>query len=105
MNATTTTEPNGQYHPLTSSDLAGMSEDTRRSLARYAEILDNDRGCTTPAEELITTLVLTHLAGGLTPEDADRCVEDFRESFDMAIRAAQRITRQYPEHVAGTERG
>jgi hypothetical protein len=79
--------------------LAGMSACTLRSLAWYADIEDADDGCNAPAEDFITTLVLHHSVRALTPDDATRKLEEFRENFDGMVRAARAFTARYPEAV------
>jgi hypothetical protein len=65
----------------------------------YVEILETDSGCDTPAENFITQLVMVHALRGLTPDDVDHDLKDFRLNFDdMAIAAAE-FTARYPEAV------
>src|ERR1035441_10243266 len=57
--------------------LADMSRCELQSLAWYADIQENDRGGDTPAEHFIGNLVMIHYLHGLTPDNADRCLEEF----------------------------
>jgi hypothetical protein len=79
--------------------MANMSTCELQSLAWYVDIEDADCGCDTPAEDFITTLVLHHTVRPLTPDDATRKLEEFRENFDGMVRAARAFTARYPEAV------
>ena len=79
--------------------MANMSRGGLQSLAWYADIEDADDGCNAPAEDFITTLVLHHSVRALTPDDATRKLEEFRENFDGMVRAARAFTARYPEAV------
>lgn len=93
-----------RFPPLSGKDLTDMSEDRRRELAHFAEILNNDHGYATPAEEFITKLVSAHIGIGLTPCCVDRYVEEFRDDFeDMADRVRQ-FARQYPDLMLDGEK-
>ena len=76
---------------------ASMTTMDIQSVARYADIVDAETGCNTPAEEFITGLVDQHYSDGLTPEDVSQDMEQFRENFDSMVRDAKRIVARYPE--------
>jgi hypothetical protein len=47
--------------PITTAQLAAMSDLERKQLSQFAEILGDGRGSTTPAEEFITGLVSSYI--------------------------------------------
>lgn len=76
-----------------------MSPCRLQELARFVQIMENDHGCSTPAENLITTLVLKHCLRGLTPESVEEELAEFRTDFNDAVRAAKQFNSQYPKLV------
>jgi hypothetical protein len=77
--------------------LAGMETSGIRSIAWYANIEGADRGCDTPAEDFLTTLVLHNYVRPLIPDDAARLLEEFRENFDSMVEGARAFTARYPK--------
>ena len=61
-----------------------------QDMAILLEILQNDTGCTSPAEEFITNLLASYQCDDLTPEDAERELAEFKSSFEITIRMAKR---------------
>ena len=78
---------------------ASMTAMDIQSVARYADIVDAETGCNTPAEEFITGLVDQHYSDGLTPDDVGHDMEQFRVNFDDMVRDARAFTARYPEAV------
>lgn len=71
-----------------------------QQVAQFADLCLNDDGCNTPAEDFITMLVAIHyLRRGLTPDVAAFRLDEFRENFDMMMKAARIFTARYPEAV------
>lgn len=68
-------------------------------IAWFADIEEADRGSDTPAENFVRSLVMTHHIRGLTPDDAARDLEEFRENFDCMAKAARIFSAKYPEAV------
>lgn len=64
-------------------------------LAECIEAVEGDTGCTSPAEQLITSLVGYHSMYGLTPADAAHYMEEFREDFDDNLRTAKHFATRY----------
>ena len=79
--------------------LAGMSACKLESIAQYADIREARNGCDTPAEEFIARLVLHNHVRALTPDDAARILEEFRENFDSMVEGARTFVARYPEAV------
>jgi hypothetical protein len=82
--------------------MGSMSACRLRSLAWYSDIEDADNGCDAPAEEFITKLVLHHSIRPLTPDDASRRLEEFRENFDSMVNATRTFSAMYPKAVNPT---
>jgi hypothetical protein len=70
------------------------------SIGECIEVIENNLGTTTPAENLILDLLLDHALVGLEPQKAAERVEEFRENFDDAIEAARRLMSRYPKEFA-----
>ena len=79
--------------------LAGMEICRIQSIAWYADMEEADRGCDTPAQDFLTTLVLHDHVRPLTPDAAARLLEEFRENFDSMVEGARIFTARYPEAV------
>jgi hypothetical protein len=69
-----------------------------QDIAAFMEILDNNTGCTSPAEEFIATLVSHHVIYGdaITPDIVANKLTEFRDDFESAIAVARRVAGQYP---------
>lgn len=79
-----------------------------QEIARFIDIAEHDRGCTTPAEEFITRLVSHYHDFGLTPDyalDALEGEDGFRRGFGEAMETTQRFLATYPDALALYERG
>ena len=70
------------------------------TVAEFVTIIERDRGCSTPAENFIVTLVEMYCWGHATPDVAALKLEDFRSDFDYAITTAQFMNARYPDQVA-----
>lgn len=87
----------GQLLTLIADSISQMSNSKLQEVARFIDLVENDQGCATPAEELITGLVNNHYwCGGLTPAIVEHELEEFRESFEDAVRAAKRLQQMHP---------
>lgn len=82
-----------------SETLDTLTKNELEAIQEFLAIYRADEGHPTPAENLICTLVRHHSIRGLTPEDVDREVEEFREQFDVVLRATKKFNRRYPELV------
>ena len=69
-------------------------------VAQFIEIVEHDSGSATPAEEFITGLVTLYAYHGLTPNDAECSLENFRDNFDVAIKVAKWMQLKYPSLLA-----
>jgi hypothetical protein len=76
--------------------LTKMSALRLQKFAEFVDLCEKDRGCDTPAEEFILSLVSTHYACGLTPDDVAEDLEDFRASFDYMAESAKMFKERYP---------
>jgi hypothetical protein len=76
---------------------AGMSTYEIQSVAWYADIEEAASGCDTPAENFITMLVLHQSIRPVTPADAARKLEEFRENFDSMVESARIFVEKYPQ--------
>jgi hypothetical protein len=82
--------------------LTGFPTGTLQEVALFVDICENDHGCTTPAEEFITDLVVVYRRGsGLTPDQAAEVLDKFRESFTDALGIAKRFNALYADVLAG----
>jgi len=74
-------------------------EDDLEYIRAVREVVANNRGCTTPTEDFIERLLLAYLStgGGLTPEDAERNLQEFREAFENMVETTHYLLGKYPE--------
>jgi hypothetical protein len=81
--------------------IAGLHTCRLQDVAQFVDIVENDAGCTTPAESFITSIVNDHYREeGLTPELAAWEIErpdGFRISFRDAIDTGKRFNAMYPK--------
>jgi hypothetical protein len=77
--------------------LAGMETCQIQSITWYADVVEADRGCDTPAQDFLTTLVLHNYVRPLIPDNAARLLEEFRENFDSMVEGARAFTARYPK--------
>ena len=73
-----------------------------QQIAQFVEITKRDSGCTTPAEDFITSLVADYFREGLTPELATERIESsdgFRANFADAVDLTRRFVEAYPEII------
>ena len=77
--------------------LAGMETCQIQSITWYADVVEADHGCDTPAQDFITTLVLHNYVRPLIPDNAARLLEEFRENFDSMVEGARAFTARYPK--------
>ena len=70
-----------------------------QSIAWYADIEEAGRECETPTEDFIMGLVISNHVRSLTPDAANRDLEEFRENFDSMAKAARIFSAHYPEAV------
>ncbi len=88
--------------PFTCEQLLELNETHRKYISDFAAVLETFTGCTSPAEELITTLVAAQAQGvSITPASLKGDVETFVENFEDAIEIARRMVRRYPIEVLG----
>ena len=79
--------------------LAGMETCQMQSITWYVDVVEADRGCDTPAQDFITTLVLHNYVRPLIPDNAARLLEEFRKNFDCMVDAARIFSAKYPKAV------
>ncbi|MCL4852242.1 MAG: hypothetical protein KJZ78_12785 [Bryobacteraceae bacterium] len=87
---------------LIEDSISEMDTSDLQEVAQFIDIVENDRGCTTPAEEFIKNLVFGHYARpgeGLTPKIARAELETFREHFADAVEITKRFNRIYSSSV------
>jgi hypothetical protein len=72
-----------------------------QDLACCMEAVENEHGCTTPAEQFITTLAYYHARGGLTPANAAAHLEVFRRDFYEAVTIHARFAERYGQLDGG----
>jgi hypothetical protein len=73
-----------------------VSSEDCPGLSTFVEISENSRGSITPAETFIWNLVVQYHHHGLTPDDAAKELEEFRETFEESIELAKRTIDRYP---------
>jgi len=77
-----------------------------QQIAQFVEITERDGGCTTPAEEFITSLVADYFREGLTPELVTERMEGsdgFCTTFADAVDLTRRFIAAYPEIIKITK--
>ena len=83
--------------------LPKMSTSSIQQVARFMDLVENDRGCVTPVEEFITNLVMQHYDfGGLTPEevmDEFEGPEGFKINYEECVEAAARFNAAYTQRA------
>ena len=85
--------------------IAEMNVYSLQEVAQLTDMAENNQGCPTPAENLITGLAGTHyLYGGITPETLVRELDPentdgFRLNFDDAVDVTRRFSATYPEII------
>ena len=67
-------------------------------------ILKANRGCASPIEEFITSLLhrYRHSNGALTPDDVKRQLEEFEENFELALGDARMMNARYADLLGHT---
>ena len=89
--------------------IAEMDIHSLQSVAQLTDMVENEQGCSTPAENLVHGLVATHyLYGGITPETVARELDPentdgFRLNFDEAVDVTRRFSATYPELINGRQ--
>ncbi len=74
----------------------------QRLLAALDAILIDEGGCITPAESFVLDLLGTyHFHHGLTPDDVEQNLEEFRENFTDAVKVARYMAERYPREFKG----
>lgn len=68
-------------------------------LAACTEAIQNEHGCSTPAEGFITKVANFHAWHGLTPADVAYCLEEFRENFESELRDSKLFASRYASLV------
>lgn len=78
--------------------MQGLPESYLNLMLVLAYALENGRGDSTPAEELIHDLVFCygHFGGCLTLEDVEDEVEEFRDNWKDTVTSSEVMARQYP---------
>jgi hypothetical protein len=95
----------GQHALSTLSEtLQDLSEVNLELLATFAKVLRRNTGCTTPAEEFISHVVLAYgfrdgQGRGMTPKDIETDVETFREDFEDLIDNHAFICERYGAQI------
>jgi len=88
----------GEYRECTEYDLAGVGA--------CLEIMENHRGCDTPFEQFVYSLLVEYIHGSgasLTPEAIlESDFREFQESFSSAIATARMMNKRHPELVQDT---
>ena len=80
---------------LVTKAVDGMNADRLQAVARFIDLLVNDRGAITPAEELITRLVRHHFIRPLDPEAVRMAVEEFEDHFEDCTAVMERFGSVY----------
>ncbi|HEY3439458.1 MAG TPA: hypothetical protein VGK29_01845 [Paludibaculum sp.] len=72
-----------------------------KAAAVFCQILEENRGCTTPSQEFLEGLVMDwwRRGGILEIEDVEQRLETFRENHNDMIGMAQRVARFLPDVV------
>jgi hypothetical protein len=90
--------------PLTCEELVELDEYSRKVLGSLVKIMNDNRGCFTPAEEFILDLVNQHADWRkMTPDIVEEELKTFRENFDEQVEIAREMVLKYPAHVLGGE--
>lgn len=77
--------------------LSDLDDDERAALAAFQQLYRGNRGCTTPFEEFIWSLIgRTENGHSPTPDDVRRELETFEENWKDMRRDAARFLSQYP---------
>ena len=66
-------------------------------LLAFLNIVRDDEGCTTPAEEFLLDLLQASYYRGVTPEYVDFKMGEFRENFNDVLEATKQFTARYAE--------
>jgi hypothetical protein len=72
-------------------------------LAICQRLLWDHRGCTTPFEDLIYSLLITAELRAPEPEDVNTSIEEYRENWDDAVSDARAFLLDYPHIVREEE--
>lgn len=83
---------------LIEDSISEMNTSDLQQVAQFIDIVENDHGCTTPAEEFITSLIFGHYARagkGLTPKIARSELQIFCEHFAAAVEITKRFNHTY----------
>ena len=87
--------------------LPKMSTSSIQQVARFMDLVENDRGCVTPVEEFITNLVMQHYDfGGLTPEgvmDEFEGEDGFKVNYEECAEGVDRFNLAYGQPGGGRE--
>jgi hypothetical protein len=84
--------------------IAEMSALRLQDVARAVDIIEHDRGCSTPVESFITNLLSDHYVFGLTPEAVIGELESsdgFRANFADAMEVAKRLAATHRARLRG----
>ena len=87
---------------MISKSLAEIPTLKLQDVGQFIEISKNDKGCSTPAEQFITDLVMLHSGWGLTPDKAAEKLATFRRDFDDSAEITRRFTARYAEFLKRT---
>jgi hypothetical protein len=66
-------------------------------LVLFVEVLENHKGFTTPAEELIANILLDYEHNDLTPESAHEAIKTFTENYQAVIAIAKNFIGRNPD--------
>jgi hypothetical protein len=80
--------------------LADLDDDDIQSVRTFAQIVRDERGCGTPFEEFVTTLVMLYKLKKVTPADIELRYQEFRDNLEGAIRDTHVMLRDYPKEFA-----
>jgi hypothetical protein len=92
-----------EFTDLITNAISGAGSLFLQEVAQFIDIAEHDRGCATPAEEFITSMVSSHYRnGGLTPDmvakeiDPDN-VDGFYENFKCLLDERRQFDAIYGE--------
>lgn len=80
---------------------ASGADSERQAFQAFIDVYRANMGAHTPAENFIAGLVLQFaVRKTVTPDDAARLLEQFREEYEMTVDAARRLLRRNPQAFA-----